>query len=352
MTGKKKRQKASGFSPELLHAISADEIGCFVDLHLLSTDDVAVLKQIIRGEKLPPMPIDKKRVVNALARSDSSAEASEILARVVSDKNETTRIRATAAVHLSLMPQNAAEKALIRNLNTDDENVRIEVIKSLGRVGAARAFNSLKELPELKTDYAKRQLSLAKLAISFRSGLEDDQDENGPFGIQWSTQTAREVEGKRVRAIIEATEGLTHGISLNPNTGFEIECRRTKFNFLLNKAIKQGAFTDSILSRNLIAGLIVAEEPETRQFTVRYQIMTSPSEEGVEVIVTRANGDMAYVGELQPDGDELQLAIRDVGLDRLATEIKGCVSNDSIRLELRTLRGNVRPKKHPVPIRL
>jgi hypothetical protein len=313
---------------------------------------VVVLKQILRGEKLPPIPIDKKRAVNALARSDTSVEASQILARIVSDKKETTRIRATAALHLSLMPQEAAERALIGNLNTDDEIVRVEVIKSLGRVGAARAFNPLKELPEPKTDYAKRQLSLAKLAISFRSGLEDNQEENGPFGIHWTIQAAKAIEGERVREIIGATRGLTHGISLNPETGFEIECRRTKFNFLLNEAIKQGAFTDSVLSRNLIAGLVVTEEPETRQFTVRYLIMTRPSEEGVEVIVTRANGDLAYVGELRPDGDELQLAIRDVALDRLATEIEGRISNASIRLELRTLRGNIRPKKRALPIRL
>jgi len=354
MSDEQKPLEDQTFSPELLHAISANELRCPVDLSLLSQNDVAVLKQILRGQKLPPIPINKKRALNALARSERSAEASEILARFVSDKKETRGIRATAALHLSTMPQEAAESALVENLTTDDEIVRTEIFKSLGRVGTARALNRLKELPAPKTDYARKQLSFAKLAISLRSGSGEQgvQDKTGPLSIRWTTHAARTVESKHVRESIEEIWGSTYGISLNSEIGFEIDCGGTKFTLLLNDTIKRGAFVKSLMSRNMIAGLVFAESPEIRHLTVSYLIMTSPSEKRVEVIVARVSGDVAYVGEMRPDGDEFQLTMRDVGLERIATEIVGRMSNTSIQWGLRVWRGSIRAKKHAVPIRL
>lgn len=127
------------FSPELLHAIAADEVNCSPDLPVLSAGDVVVLKEILRGEKRPPIPIDKKRAVNALASSERSAEVSAILAGVVADLNETTRVRATAAARLSVMPKESAERALTENMETANQIVRIEVRKSLAKIGSEKA---------------------------------------------------------------------------------------------------------------------------------------------------------------------------------------------------------------------
>lgn len=126
------------FSKELLHAISADEVNCPTDLPVLSAGDVAVLKQVLRGEKRPPILMDKKRAVNALASSERSAEASAILAGVVADLKETTRVRAAAAAQLSVMPKESAEKALVDNLETANDIVRIEVRKSLAKIGSTK----------------------------------------------------------------------------------------------------------------------------------------------------------------------------------------------------------------------
>jgi len=129
------------FSPELLHAISDNEIICGTDLPVLSPDDVAVLKQVLRGEIRPPILIDRKRAVTALAGSERSAEASEILARLVADAQETTQVRATAAAQLSLMPRESAEKALTENLETTNQIVRMVVRKSLAKIGSLKAVD-------------------------------------------------------------------------------------------------------------------------------------------------------------------------------------------------------------------
>lgn len=127
------------FSRELLHAIAADEVRCTTDLAVLSPGDVAVLKQVLRGEKVPPILIDRKRAVTALANSERSAEVSAILAGIVGDLKETTRVRGAAAAHLSAMPKESAEKALLENLETANEIVRREVRKSLTKIGSDKA---------------------------------------------------------------------------------------------------------------------------------------------------------------------------------------------------------------------
>jgi hypothetical protein len=129
------------FSRELLHAIAANEGRCFEDLTVLSPGDVAVLKQVLRGEKRPPILIDRKRAVNALASSERSAEASAILAGVVADLKETTQVRAAAAAQLSVMPKESAEKALLENLEPTNEIVRREVRKSLAKIGSEKVVD-------------------------------------------------------------------------------------------------------------------------------------------------------------------------------------------------------------------
>jgi hypothetical protein len=135
------------FSRELLHAIAANEERCFVDLTVLSSGDVAVLKQVLRGEKVPPILVDRKRAVTALANSERSAEVSAILAGVVANLQETTQVRGAAAAHLSKMPREFAEKALLENLAPGNEIVRREVHKSLAKIGSKAVDDNLTALP-------------------------------------------------------------------------------------------------------------------------------------------------------------------------------------------------------------
>ncbi len=353
MTDKQTRPEGQEFSRELLQAIAADEISCYIDLPVLAGDDVAALKQILLGKRVPRIPIDMKRAVTALAHSESSAEASEILGRVMADTKETMRVRAAAAANLSLMPQEAAEDALLRNLTADNDILRVEVFKSLARVGTVKSLERLKSLPEPETEHVRSQLSLAKVAISFRSGSDarDGQDANSALGIRWTTHTAKMLEGKQVRETIAAISGPTYGITLNLETCFEISCGgRTNHFLFMNDAIKRGAYIESMRSRNMIAGLVALSEKETRHLTIRYLVLTSPSEKGVEVIVTRTNGDVAYTGEARPADDGFQLTMRDVGSERMATEIEGYASDADIQLRLRVWRGRVKPKRHGEPI--
>jgi HEAT repeats len=342
------------FSRTLLQAISLNSLEVEIDLPILTGADLSVLKEILRGEKIPNFLIDIKRAINALTRSERSVEAGEILSRIVSDTEETVGVRATAALNLSMMPPEVSEKALLQNLTSADETVQVEVIKALGRIGSAEALARLKALSEPDNDFIKQQLSLAKLAIAFRSGADEagDWDAKSILGIQWMTHTAKIVEDRQVRENIDAIWGSTYGITLNPNVGFEISCGRAKHFLFLNDVVKRGTFLDDVKSRKMIAGLVALQEEHIQYSTIRYLLLTNPSNSGIELIVARTNGEAVYAGEANPNGAALRLRMRDVGLERTPTEIEGLLSNEDIQLNFRVWGGRAKKKKHGEPIRV
>jgi hypothetical protein len=336
------------FSSALLQAVSPNSLEVEIDLPRLAGTDLTDLKAIIRGEKRPNFPIDRKRAINALTRSEKSVEAGKILSDIVSDTTETVRVRIAAALNLSMMPPEQSENALLQNLRSADEVVQVEVIKALGRIGTAEALDRLKALPNPDNDYVRKQLSFAKLAIAFRSRSpqRDDLDVNSILNIRWTTQAANIVEGRQVRENINAIWGSTYGITLNPEIGFEVSCGSTKHFLFLNDVVKRGNFLDGIRSRKMIAGLLALQEEEIPYLTIGYLLLTSPSNNGLEAIVARTNGEAVYAGEANPDRAGLRLTMRDVGLERTPTEIEALVSNEDIRLNLRVWGGRVSQKKH------
>lgn len=352
MINKRTEPENLELSRELLRAISAETSVVEVDLIVLVGRDLADLKRILRGEIIPKVAIDKKRAVNVLARSERSVEAGEILASILSNTEELATIRVLAALNLSLMPPEVAERALLQNLASDDEIVRSEILRSLGRIGTADGLAYLKELPIQDNEYTQRQLSFAKLAISFRSASEDQdaQDVLNTLGIRRTTLAAKPVERKRVQEYINAIGGSTYGINLSPNIAFELSCGKIRHFLFLNDEIRRGAFINSIHSRAMIAGLVAMKEQGVMYLATRYLVLTLPVETGVDVIVTGTSGNVAYAGEARPDGDRLRIEMRDVGCDRAPMQIRGFLSNDDIHLNLRIWRGITRIKKHGEPI--
>ena len=336
-------------SRELLWAISAEMGAAEVDFTVLVGRDLSDLKCILRGERIPNVPFDKKRAINTLTRSERSAETTEILAGILSSADEPTEVRVTAARNIALMPLDICEKALLRNLTDRDKFVREEVIRSLSRIGTTEALRRLQELPVPDNEYHQRQLSFAKLSIGIRSDTEET-DISGILGIRWASHRVKPIEGKAVKEDIDSIWGSPYGITLNPDLGFDVHCGRLRHLLFLNAEIKRGALVSSVRSRAMIAGVVALQEEDVKYSTIRYLLLTVPSETGIDAIIARTNGEVAYTGEARFDGEVLRLEMRDVGLERTPTEIEGLVSNDDVNVNLRIWRGAIRTKKHGEPI--
>jgi hypothetical protein len=342
-----------GLSLALLRAIAADTSDCFVDLPELPPDDVADLKKILRGERIPAPPVDRERAVAALARSERSVEASKILTCIVSSPEELLRVRAAAASYLSVMPPEAAEQGLLSNLTSDEPTVRLEVIKSLGCVGSVESLDRLKALPTPDGDHERQLLEFVKLVIAWRAGVGERAI--GPagttLGVRWTTHNTNMIEGSEVQDSIRAMRGSTFGLVLNPDMAVELHCGSLTHTIFLNEVLRRGALLDPLRSRNMIAGIVALHEEGTRHLTVRYVVLTSPNDGGVAVIVARTSGDVVFAGAGRWEGDALRLTMRDVGLERIPIEIAGLASSDRLELTVRVWRGPVRAKRHGELIR-
>jgi hypothetical protein len=352
MTRTKAGKGESRVSAALRRAIAADTIGCFVDNAVLAKGDIAVLKAILGGQRAPGFEINLKRALGALARSDKSPEAGEILARVLADEKALPRNRSAAAAYLSQLPPQASEKALLAALPTASGLLRLEVIKALGQVGTAKALAQLSEIEPDDADIARRQLALAKLAIAFREKGEGTGagELDIALGIRWTTTQSTSLDPKDVREILAAMSGPTFSVEVNPEVGFRFTCGELEHVLLLNKALKRGGFAKGLTKRNLIAGLVVAQSEKLRHFTVRWLLLTAPADDGVRVVLVRPGGEPVFEGKAVADAKGLGFMLRDTGLERTPAQIAGRVADDDIAWAIRVWRGPLRAKPSPRPV--
>jgi len=351
MAAKQPSGNGSKLSPELLNAIAAERLGCFVDRATLSGKDVTALKNILKGRSVPDIAVDRKRALIALAEADSSEETAELLAGIAGDNREETRTRAAAARNLARMPQDAAEKALGTLLSAKNPTVQLASAKALLRIGSKAGLKALQRLPTPQSEALRKQLSLVRAVIALRTN-EKDEGVQLLLDARWETFEARKIDPAVIKDKISAVAGPTFGIALNPNTAFEITCGGQPHILFLDEQIRDGRFTRGITGKDNLAGLIALEETETRHLTVRYLVLIATTEARHQLIVTQTNGEIAFAGEFQKDGEDFRIAGRDVRLGSAATEVFGAVSNSEINLGLRIWRSARRRKNTAKPIEL
>jgi hypothetical protein len=331
------------YSKSLAKAVAAESLVCFSDLPALSDKDLADLKGILKGTKTTSVPIDAKQAITILAHGEPSVESIEILARILSNTSESTKVRVSAAANLGILGSESAEKALLKNLDTEDQFVRSEVIKSLGKVGSAESLRRLDLSAETASDSERRLIDFARVTIAFREG---SYEEDSMPGVDWRTQSLKVVEGDRVAENVRKIWGSTYGVVLSREVGLAMVCGRSTLSVLLNSLLKRGSWLETIRSRPLIAGILTVKEHEVAQYSVRSLLITKPTDTGFTIAATRTDGDVVFAGDARPEGDGLRLTIRNVGPERTPVEIGGVITNDDIKLDLRTWRGTVRDKRH------
>jgi hypothetical protein len=357
----------SGLSPTLLQAISATSLEVELDLPTLAANDLADLKAILKGEKRTNAPISTKRALNALVRSERSAETRAITARILSDARQPNRVRSLAALNLSLMPAPETERALIQNLRGVDTRLQASVAKALGRIGTVEAFEQLQRL-DTDSELVRRQVAFAKQTIAYRSvspapdlqaertrstmaqrsalAALDKPSAPARSTTGWATFPAKPVTGRPVQEKVGNLWGSTYGLTLNQTLGLEVDCGTAKHFLFLDERLQRGRFLAGLRSRPSIIGLLAPEpEPEHHE-TIRYVLLANPADQGIALSVTRTNGELVYGGNGTLTQGGLRFTLRDVGLTRTPTEITGQVSDDDIQLTLRIGPESSRPKRH------
>lgn len=349
--GEQRPERREELSSTLREAISADMLRCSPDLPVVTGDDLALLKQILRRQTAPAEPIDKTRGIRALAYSERSDESAAILARMLVE-DPSRQVRSAAAGALALMPAAAAESALLRSLVEEDASVLTEILKALGSVGSPASLKLLTRLDQHAEPGVAKQLRMARATIALRAqgSAGSEIDPESTFGVAWRAVDIDLLSGAELRTSIEELKGPTYGVGLSPRLGLRLKCGGFTHLLLLNHALAHGAITRGLQSEPMIAGIVTLHEAGVSYGSSRYVVMTSPTDDGVRVIVVTTSGDAAYAGEAQPDGGVLHLRLRDVGPQRIPTEIEGTIDDERIELKARVWHGRPVAKKRGEPV--
>lgn len=345
MTKPPSRRAAPKMSPALRRAIAADAIGCPVDEEVLAPRDVAALKAILADEREPAIAISRKHAFGALARSDPSAETGALLGQALADRTLPPRDRLAAAAYLGWLPPAAAEPALLAALSSASGLLRLEIVKSLGQAGGAKALARLSRLDPESEDIGRRQLTFARSVIGLRERRGDGLA--SALGVKWRLREAEPLAAKAVREIVAALGGARYDMPINPDTGLAFECGGVRHVLLLNAALRRGGFADAALKDGMIAGLVVARAEKLPSYGVRWLLLTSPGKQGLDILLARTNGDIALAGSAEANAEGLRFTLRDTGIERTPVEVVGHVTNDEIGWTMRVWRGALRDKAHP-----
>lgn len=283
------------------------------------------------------------------AKSKITTESTAQLKQILSSTSKTTKERISAAANLGIIGTQDAEQVLLLNLENDDPFIRREVFKSLGMIGSGESLKRLNLAADIQNDVDQKQLDFARKIIAFREG---DADQSDTPDINWKTQSLQSIEGEQVSKVVREIWGSNYGLELNPKFGFAFNCGRSTLNVLLNNALAPGSLTEDLCSKPMIAGLVTIRESEVQGYSVRYLLLTEPTDNGFKISVNRTSGDVVFSGNAIQDKKTLRLTMRDVGIERTPTEIIGTINNDRINLDLRTWQGKVQSKGHGEAVRI
>ncbi len=310
---------AKAHSDLLRRLISAEFIVAHPDPATVTGADLDALKAILRGDVQPDFPVDRKRALDLLSRSDTSPDAAAILVEALADEGEQVALRMSAALLLRRMPPEAAEAPLIAALRADDARLRGAVLASLGLVGGAAAKKALAPMPETP------ELASARLLIALRGGTHDG-GLSKVLGTGIVKVTADPLPAEDARRILDALGGHAAGVALTLKGGVGFACRNTRTAVLLAR--------DADFSRAGIVATVVRDGDEPGDLSLRYLVLLAPGEDGSEIALVTPSGRADYAGHGKASRTGMTFRLRDTGAAPIPLIAEATVADGTIRLTL------------------
>jgi hypothetical protein len=308
----------------------------------LSADDVAVLKDVIRGRVVPPGPFDVGRAINAVALREPSPDVSRLLAAFLADDRQPAVDRAVAAASLPLLPQPESQAGLIASLHVPDPQVRLRVIRSLGAVGDADALAALERMPTPGSEAEQRQLAFSKSVIAHRLGRPSDHlpavsgvERQARSKRDLITLTLRPMMGRTIAAERRAFRGPDYGMRASERVGFALRAGEARWTVFVNAEIAGLAGFSRMFERPWIIALLARWDERTEGSAVQYVVLTDPATGGAAITVVRPDGEIFYSGHAaRRAGGLFSFSVSDVDRPGTApTTVKGHLTLRGLELD-------------------
>ena len=271
----------------------------FVDLGKLT---LSQLRKIIKGND-STLP---KGQAMALLLVSQFPNKHRDFQEVLQNEDEPSTIRASAAHNLGVIGTPVAQEILINNINTDDDHVWLNIVRSLGQFGDESALEAINNNRRQTSQYLADQAKFAASLIAYRIGLDgynhtfsdeiDCMELSSPYCLNALVRPARQAE---IESCMISLLDEPFGIEYSESFAYRLEFDEFNWMIVLNREFTGPHGLDRISSRKGILGVIVEWHPVFESYYVLLLMLTTPRpvSRSIEFHLHRRDGNLAYLGQ-------------------------------------------------------
>ncbi len=289
------------------------------------------------------------KILFYISRSEQPEQAADAMASIVNSKDLDPIVRQDAISALGLLPPEYADLPLAAALEESNDIKESIVLKALARAGDKAGLKKIKSLPPTANTRLLNLRAYAETMIALRLGETISRDVERMTLPKTTPFKINEENIETLKETIKGVEGKPFGLTFNEDLGYSFDCANCKHTILVNANIKRGALLRTT-AQSQIAAIIVMEDKERGRHVLRHSVLLRADKKKTYVSVLRTNGEVALAGELRPNGDNLELYLRDVGTVVRPIQISGKISNDQVEIKAEAFSSLAKVKLTGLPI--
>jgi hypothetical protein len=244
----------------------------------------------------------------AMLLSSKLPNTSDLLLKILIDKNEAPKYQRLAAATLWRMNEPTALDHLMKAAKElKGDEVLTTIVKCLGRIGDQQAFNTISGIDKNAKGVLKEQSSFALSLISYRLGLQSNDLVFPNTFVKMPVRGSQQIRALpplkvEVDMFTSCMATEAYGIEFSKGSTLQLNCQGGQWMIAFNKDIVGSNINRLIRQRKTLLGLVAAKNSEDGRYSVAYLILTGPdSATGmVNIFINRITGAAAWAGTLSP----------------------------------------------------
>jgi hypothetical protein len=285
--------------------------------------------------------------------------AHRILQEVLENEHESPAVRALAARHMELLPASSVQDILLSNINIEEETIRLEIIRILGRIGDRRALPAVQQIRRQCTGRLVEHAEFAKTLIAYRWAMKTSS-----YRFPTTADIVSLPAGCRLRArrlpvtrsefdcCVVSLADEPFGIEYAERQAFRIEFEDTRWMVLFNRNLSGRSASDFLRTSNNILGVVAEWSFEEEEYHTLLLILSTPSPDksAVTLHLHTPGGELRYIGTGAITSNGVTFNLETVSQTGLVLEVRGAFLNGEVKLEEIFYVSSLKNKRRPEPL--
>ncbi len=233
---------------------------------------------------------------------------------------EASGVRVAAAMTLWRLQSVQAATVLERALAVKDESALAAVFTALGRIGPQTALPAIVQARRRAKGLARARADFAATLVAHRFGLpghvvplpSSKELLVVPSGVGRTFRVAR-ADAAEAELGLRSLAREPVGVDLSERDAYLLRCDGNDWLLLLSADLA-AAGASGLADRNAVAAVVASKQEATGLYSTRYLVLTSPvrGSRSAAITIHRGTGELAFAGEANVEGDEVEFAVRAV----------------------------------------